>query len=145
MPTTRHRKKSENPTDEIIKTPLVRAFEYFKSKIIMIGSIAAAVASIFTVISQWDNLNLPRLAFYSEVLKTMNHINYIELSFYQHVRNEQADKWNKIQHQIEILRNQNTTIPDSMLDQLNLYERDVKEAERKLDDVRRRIMTPLPK
>ena len=57
----------DQPEDRVVsKTNSEKLLEFFKSRITFIGSIAAALVSLFTLANNWDHFNLPRMVFNSE-------------------------------------------------------------------------------
>mgnify|MGYP003347378691 CR=1 FL=1 len=121
------------------KSVAVSLFEYVRTKVVMIGSIAAAIASCFTLMTHWDTLGLPRLAFYSEVKHLETRVNWQAVGFRQYVRDETADRMTRLLNQAETFRIQNKPIPDALNDQLSRLQRQLQDAEQHLTEARRRV------
>ena len=123
----------EQPVEQEVEIVKKKLFEGYRSKIAFIGTLFAASASMFTLATHWDNFDLPRLAFHSEVKNVNKQIVNLEVEFRQRAKRNDQKSIYEIEEKINLLKEKHKEIPDELLHQRDRLIEDAKLNEEKLD------------
>lgn len=124
----------DQPEDRVMsKTNSEKLLEFFKSRITFIGSIAAALVSLFTLANNWDHFNLPRMVFNSELHSVQRQVYNLEVEFRQRSKRNDQRAINELDDKITHLKNKKVDVPDELYQQKDRLNDDMKDNQEKLD------------
>ena len=125
----------EQPVEkpELPKTNSEKLFDLLKSKIALIGTLAAAAVSILTLVNNWDNFHLPRIAFNTEIHSVRKQVYSLEVEFRQRAKRNDQRSLYEIDEKIASLKEKHREIPDELYQQKDRILEDMKDNQEKLD------------
>lgn len=121
------------------KTGSEKLFELFRSKLALIGTIAAALVSILTLANNWDNFHLPRIAFNTEIHSVRKQVYSLEVEFRQRAKRIDQRSIYEIDEKIASLKAKQHEVPDELYQQKDRIQEDMKDNQEKLDRVLKKL------
>lgn len=128
---------SDHP--EITKSNSEKLFDLMRSKIVYIGTFAAALVSILTLASNWDNFHIPRLAFNTELHSVRKQVYSLEAEFRLRAKRNDQRAIYELEEKISSLRTKQLEVPDELYQQKDRILEDLKDNQEKLDRIFKKL------